>query len=629
MSAHAGMFFFDGRPAEAERDALDVSLRAIAPGGLLTHAGPGVALAQSRRTPWTGERQPEGLHRSRAGLAVAWDGRLDNRDDLRLRLGGGLPDDTSDSEIARSVFERWGVEGLRSLIGDWSLAIWDARRRRLHLARDYMGARPLYYCATAAGVAWSSNLGELVQRTGEEDALSAPFVAAFMTLGLAPDLTPYDAIRAVTPATCVSFTPDGAETRRRFWQLDAGAIRFARAETYEEQLRALWREALIARLRTSGTVWCELSGGLDSSSVACMADALIRTRRVPARELRLVSHVTLQSPEGDERRFIAEVEARTGVRSEIIGVEQHQQQIDHEWSWVTPYALQGVGLECARRIRNTGAEVVLSGRAGDAVMGCQPDNSVAVFDDLADWRLSDAVRKTRRWSRACRKPFAEIAWHLARARWQTRLVTTGRARDISAPTGAGLMTDRLREVFPADSGDASLAGVRPAKRDLARMVLRYSIGARLDVPSQPPGIFYTYPFLHRPLVEFMLAIPGEQVSAPGQTRALMRRAFENLVPARILRRVSKGYYPPAALRAVRPLAASLSLVDRLEVVQRGWIDPRRLEVAIRHLIDGGGQTGADVQRVLRLEHWLLSRHRRGPAVIPRGEEVKTNEVLNA
>src|SRR5260370_15690241 len=119
------------------------------------------------------------------------------------------------------------------------------------------------------------------------------------------------------------------------------------------------------------------------------------------------------------------------------------------------------------------------------------------------------------------------------------------------------------------------------------MIPAYSAGARLDVPDCSPEIVYAYPCAHRPLVEFMLAIPGEQLSAPGTTRALMRRAFASFVPPRILRRMSKGYYPPAAFRAVRRLAASMLPVNDLEVVQRGWIDPRRPRSAI-HALTGGG-----------------------------------------
>jgi hypothetical protein len=125
----------------------------------------------------------------------------------------------------------------------------------------------------------------------------------------------------------------------------------------------------------------------------------------------------------------------------------------------------------------------------------------------------------------------------------------------------------------------------------------------------------------------MLAIPGEQLSAPGDTRSLMRRAFANLVPARVLRRVSKGYYPPAAFRAARQLVASMVPVSELEVVQRGWIDPDRLRSAIRALTDGSGETGGDVHCVLRLERWLQAR--RTFSAIPTRKEVNTNEVLHA
>jgi hypothetical protein len=125
----------------------------------------------------------------------------------------------------------------------------------------------------------------------------------------------------------------------------------------------------------------------------------------------------------------------------------------------------------------------------------------------------------------------------------------------------------------------------------------------------------------------MFAIPGEQLSAPGVTRSLMRRAFANLVPARVLRRVSKGYYPPAAFRAARQIVASMLPVTDLEVVQRGWIDPDRLQSAFRALTDGGGETGGDIYSVLHLERWLQARRTR--SAIPLRKEVNTNEVLHA
>src|SRR5258708_3478402 len=157
MGAQAGVVFFDRRPTgEAER-ALIAGLEPIAPDGVTVFAHAGAVLAYGACHVWTGERTFRQPRRSSSGLVITWDGRLDNRDDLRLTLGQAWPDDVSDPGIALAIFERWGVDGLARLVGDWSLVVWDGRLRTLYLARDYMGVRPLYYHeCPGRSVAWSS-----------------------------------------------------------------------------------------------------------------------------------------------------------------------------------------------------------------------------------------------------------------------------------------------------------------------------------------------------------------------------------------------------------------------------------------------------------------------------------------
>src|SRR5262245_39937034 len=176
MGAHAGVFFFDGRPVERERLALVAALRLLAPDGVSVETSHGIVIAQGACDVWVGGERHHQPVRSESGCVMTWDGRLDNRDDLLRRVG--LPGaDLSDAALALATIERGGVEGLRALVGDWSLVVWDSRRRTLSFARDYMGVRPLYYCRDDRGVTWSSDLGELALRTGRVDDLDEAFAA--------------------------------------------------------------------------------------------------------------------------------------------------------------------------------------------------------------------------------------------------------------------------------------------------------------------------------------------------------------------------------------------------------------------------------------------------------------------
>jgi asparagine synthase (glutamine-hydrolysing) len=122
-----------------------------------------------------------------------WDGRLDNRDDLLLRLRDPLAGDNRNAAIARATYERWGVDGLVHLIGDWSVVIRDHIKRTTVLASDFAGVRPLYYHLDAGHVLWSSRLETLVQVT-EISELDEQYIVGFLMFGGYPNLTPYRGI---------------------------------------------------------------------------------------------------------------------------------------------------------------------------------------------------------------------------------------------------------------------------------------------------------------------------------------------------------------------------------------------------------------------------------------------------
>ena len=203
-------------------------------------------MTQSGRDLWLSSRSSATVTHRPPALVMTWDGRLDNRADLQLRLG--IPSaQAGDPDLALAVFERFGIDGLCSLIGDWSLVIWDRASRTLHLGRDYMGTRPSTTVAIATA-AWSSHLSELVERTGQRDALCDGFAAHFASLRPSPHhAARSDTLSRVLPA-CRSARADVRRTRALAAR--AREIRYRDARAYEEHLRALWRDALGARLRT-------------------------------------------------------------------------------------------------------------------------------------------------------------------------------------------------------------------------------------------------------------------------------------------------------------------------------------------------------------------------------------------
>src|SRR5262249_10252256 len=160
-------------------------------------------------------------------------------------------------------------------------------------------------------------LQTLVEETQISD-LDEQYVAGFLMFGGCPNRTPYKGIYSVPPghAVCVS----SEETSiRRFWAMPTGeTIRYRSEHRYEEQLRALFREAVAVRLQTESPVLAELSGGLDSSSVVCMANHLMRSGAARASSLTGVSFIWRNSL---DEPFIREVEQH--CRIEGVHISTH------------------------------------------------------------------------------------------------------------------------------------------------------------------------------------------------------------------------------------------------------------------------------------------------------------------
>ena len=208
MSFLAGVFYFDARPVPGGDSAILDRAGSEDGGVTATHLRDGLVMAQAATGFEKGKScsNPRG---SSAG-AITFDGRLDNRDYLLLRLRDVLHEDRSDAALALAAYEQWGSSGLVHLVGDWSLVIWDAARRSIVLASDFAGIRPLYYCVQANRAIWSTRLSLLVD-FAEGGEIDDQYVAGLLVFGSCPNRTPYRGILPVPAGHSVQTGSNGTK----------------------------------------------------------------------------------------------------------------------------------------------------------------------------------------------------------------------------------------------------------------------------------------------------------------------------------------------------------------------------------------------------------------------------------
>jgi asparagine synthase (glutamine-hydrolysing) len=538
-----------------------------------------------------------------------WDGRLDNRSDLRLRLQDGLNGEITDEAIARATYERWGTAGFVQLIGDWSLVIRDARTTIL--ASDYAGVRPLYYHVQDGRVQWSSRLQTLVDETGITD-LDEQYIAGFLTFGGCPNRTPYKGIYSVPPGHAVCVSANDTKTSR-FWSMPVGdMIRYQNQHRYEEELRALFREAVAVRLQTESPVLAELSGGLDSSSVVCMANNLIRTATVSAPRLETVSFTWRNSL---DEPFIREVEAHCGIRGTRISTHNVPVISEAQVNGAMPEAFRAVLSSVAATARQAGAETILTGQNGDLLLGNWFDDSLQVAASLRRFQFSRAFNEALSWSKILRRSVYQILWHAAQASLPPSLTPATIYQTADGSYAPKCVETSLASQFSkltCISEPASLFSNDWREAAPERRKHFYSLSLALELrtlqaPEPLQHLDYTHPFSHRPLVEFLMTIPADVLCRPGEPRKLMRSALGNLWPQKLRERRSKGSFNSPWQEASRPLARALLHEKTWHSVERGFADHASLRSRLERLCLGLDCNESQLRQIILLELWLRNR----------------------
>lgn len=540
-----------------------------------------------------------------------WDGRLDNRSELLMRLSDSLCGESSNTAIARAVYDRWGANGLVQMIGDWSLVIRDHRTHATLLASDFAGVRPLYYHAHDGRVQWSNRLQSLVDETGITE-LDEKYIAGFLTFGGCPNRTPYKEIYSVPPghAVCVSANKTKIS---RFWSMPIGdTIRYRDERRYEEELRALFREAVAVRLQTESPVLAELSGGLDSSSVVCMANHLVRTGAVTTPRLESVSFTWRNSL---DEPFIREVESHCGIEGTRISTHDVPLLGEGQVNGAIPEAFRGVLRSITSAARHAGAKTILTGQNGDLLMGNWFDDSLQVAAALRRFQIGRAFEEALAWSKILRLSIYQILWNAAHAALPPSLTPAAIYTGADGSYAPRSVETSLVSQFSNRTGISEPASFfsnnwlqAPPERRKHFYSLSLALELRTLQPPEPLQHFdYTHPFGHRPLVEFLMSVPADVLSRPGEPRKLMRSALSDLWPHKLRARRSKGSFNAPWQEASRPLARALLNARKLHSVEHGFVDHASLRERLERLCLGLDCNEFQLRQIILLELWLRNR----------------------
>jgi len=621
MSAIAGIVRLDGAPAD--RANLERMLERLAhrgPDGHGSHIADSCGLGH--RMLWT---TPESLHErlpltdSTGDLTLTADARIDNREELCSLLSA--PSTVTDADLILQAYARWGERCPEHLLGDFAFALWDARRRLLFCARDHFGVKPFYYHHRPGRLfAFASEIKGLLVLSEVPRRLNETRVADYLVPLLEDkEITFYEEIVRLPPAHHMTVSRDGVRIEQ-YWALDPEReIRMKSDGEYAAAFREIFTEAVRCRLRSAFPVGSMLSGGLDSSSIVCVARKLLAEDG--GGKLHTFSAIFPDVPECDEREYIEAVLGGHGVKPHFVRADQLSPLADlkkvlfHEDE---PFYAPNLFLHWAiyQSSQRESIRVILDGIDGDTTVS----HGIEHLTDLArsgQWRAAfkEATGLARNFQtsrfrtlfRYCIKPLVPEP---------TRSILRGlRSVTASGEQPRGVIDRHFAERIGLAERARRLDGTRIPTRPREqhwRAMTRGLIPFYLEVADRAAAAFHIearYPFFDCRLARFCLALPPEQKLRDGWTRVALRSAMAPLLPAAIHRRGGKSNLGPNFTRALRTFERQR--LDDATSTKSGILGPFVDVHAFgrahdRFLTSEGTQEAMTLWRAITLAAWLSS-----------------------
>ncbi len=599
--------------------------------GMLKHRGPDdegfyadppfLRLGQRRLSiiDLAGGKQP--MANEDGSVWVVFNGEIYNFPELRdeLTARGHVFRTRSDTETILHLYEEDGPDCVNKFNGMFAFAVWDGKKRRLFLARDRLGVKPLYWAQQGPRFIFASELRPVLRALGEMPALDLAAVWAFLTIQYAPaPRTMFQGVRELGPGRRLIVDASGVK-EDCYWRPPEGGPPVTGREA-EEGIRELLDDAVRLRLVADVPLGAFLSGGIDSTALVAMMrrhkGAGLKTFSVDfeaelgADYVNETKWADLAAARYETEHHRLTVSARDALDALPVVVERLDDLISDP-ALIPTYLVS--------RFARASVTVCLSGEGGDEL-----------FAGYQRYALGSLARFYRPIPAAARRVLFELpAKRLPRMRRVRKALAA-----LSAPTPVKRHLAWL-PVIPPEIADGLLgpesggremveeafapwfAGQRGAF-DLDR-TLRADLGTwlpddlltKVDRASMAVGLECRVPYLDHRLVEFALSIPaGEKAGLFGR-KIIFKKAVAGLVPGEIARRKKYGFALPLDAwfrRELRELMLDLLSEERLR--RQGVFAPGPVQALVREHLSGREDQGHQLFSLLLFQLWQDSMKRR-------------------
>jgi asparagine synthase (glutamine-hydrolysing) len=557
--------FSAGPASERQRDAMMAAMAGRAFDGEGRWVNGRFALGASILLT-TAEAQEAGqpLANDDESLALVLDGYLANWEELRrdLTARGAVLRNRSDAELVLRAYEQWGEDCADRLEGEFAFVIADRRAGRLYAARDHQGLRPLFYCQQGDRLLIASDISAVVAALDPAPEPNRDYLAGIAAVQMfLPEDTVWQGVKRLRQAHWLSH--DGERlVMRRYYELPMGErLRYRSDAEYAEHYRAVLLDSLRRATRSYAPLGMAVSGGLDSSSLYCLADRLERKGQLLAPGFQGYTLAAQPGSRAYELPYARAAAAHIGRTLTEVPLfrpplEWFTAQARHERDIPIPTnGAMTIGIE--RQAHADGIRVYIDGDGGDEWL----QGSFAYYREfLQDGDLAGFVRALRQdsallgWRKAVpqalRTGLSAFVPNALR-RW---MKSARRARFYRDPETFYWLKPEIRALLEQQEAayDAALPADPHAwtKENLFASPFGAFARARMQRQRGMNGIESRHPMFSRQFIAFSLATPEHIRRRAGVSKVIHRIALRGIVPDMILDRRTKAEFSTGAPRPI-------------------------------------------------------------------------------